>query len=205
MDDGHASHLYDQFESNLKAAMVLFGALPDVYFWFCMNDFPILPRAPFPGPIPPRPPLGYCTRGDYHAISVPYKEQGVDGDKAVLGRLAELEAQHPWGAAFNQAVWRGSTTGERGCSAATWKELPRSKLVGLSLENPDILDARFAFNSQCPDDAAKLIEEEDYGYDRLMGLEDYFQHTMVGAPFLGWSPLDERFTWILCLHAARGC
>lgn len=191
--EGYPPYHFVVFENNLRAAARLYGGLPDVSFWFCMNDEPILPRAAFPGPFPPRPPLGFCARGDYHAISVPYMEQHADGDKAVLDRLANLKAKHPWDKAANTAVWRGSTTGivPGGCNADTWKGLPRAHLVGLSLENEDLLDARFASNSQCTPAAGQAIEDEGYGYEGFLGLKDYFQHTMVSRGRGPWGGVEE--------------
>ncbi|KAL7526127.1 hypothetical protein ACHAXR_001330 [Thalassiosira sp. AJA248-18] len=54
------------------------------------------------------------------------------------------DALYPWNAKKNKAVWRGSTTCNKGMYGhLPLREIPRSKLVKSSLERPDLIDAGF--------------------------------------------------------------
>ena len=54
------------------------------------------------------------------------------------------EQQYPWSLKIDKAVWRGSTTYEVSqYEKAELGETPRGRLVKLSMENPDFIDAGF--------------------------------------------------------------
>ncbi len=63
----------------------------------------------------------------------------------------------PWEQKTAQAFWRGSTTGGF-FSDTAWSFFPRSTLVFLSLQYPDLIDARFTQGVQCTPKVAKLLE-----------------------------------------------
>ncbi|KAL3807429.1 hypothetical protein ACHAXA_003958 [Cyclostephanos tholiformis] len=50
------------------------------------------------------------------------------------------ESKYPWHSKIDRAVWRGSTTGWQ---HLPFNELPRAKLVKMSMDRPDIIDAGF--------------------------------------------------------------
>jgi len=60
--------------------------------------------------------------------------------KQEIGRRREL---HPWDTKAGRAIFRGSTTGGR-YEQGNWQDLPRTRLVRYSLDNPDVMDARFS-------------------------------------------------------------
>jgi hypothetical protein len=47
--------------------------------------------------------------------------------------------KYPWHSKINKAVWRGAPTGNE----LDWRDLPRSKLIKISRDNPSIMDASF--------------------------------------------------------------
>ena len=179
---------YTDFVQNIKTAMKLFGQLPDVDFWFCINDESHLPKSLFKNEglaALPRPPLSFSMHSDYHDISIPFKLQDPSSEHQLLEMLETWRNAFSWKEKTAKAVWRGSPTGHvdgQECSAENWKELPRSQLINLSLQNPDVLDASFSkMNRQCPKAVAGAMKHDGYGFKAGFQLKDYFSYTTVST------------------------
>ena len=179
-----------KFSYNVERAVELYGPLPHMEFFFCFEDWPIMSKAAFPEA--GRPPLCYSMHPDFHCISVPYHEQNPSGETEALREAKSLQEAHPWQGRNRHAYWRGSTTGRdadgHGCGVDNWSQLPRVRLVELSLQHPDLLDARFFANSQCPQEVATELEKGGYGFTSSWDYRNLLNHTMVrkmGAEKLG--------------------
>lgn len=58
--------------------------------------------------------------------------------------MSSYEQLYPWGEKLPKAVWRGSTTANKGMyGQLSLQEIPRSQLVLASLDNPHLIDAGF--------------------------------------------------------------
>jgi hypothetical protein len=148
-----------------------------------MDDAPSFPKSTF-GDHMPRPPFSFCTREDYHDISVPFKVQDPLEERRLINKADALYKAHPWKGRQMRGVWRGTPTGfyeGNACNKENWQQLPRSRFVNMSLHASDILDARYAGNSQCPRGLEVELEKAGYGFAPLLHFEDYFDYTMVGG------------------------
>ncbi len=82
------------------------------------------------------------------AIGMPsykiWKDVNHDDDGASMFRMNNINALYQWSEKIPKAVWRGSTTCNRGMYGhlPLW-DIPRSRLVKSSLERPDLIDAGF--------------------------------------------------------------
>lgn len=82
------------------------------------------------------------------AIGMPsykiWKDVNHDNDGVSMFRMNNINALYQWSEKIPKAVWRGSTTCNRGMYGhlPLW-DIPRSRLVKSSLERPDLIDAGF--------------------------------------------------------------
>jgi hypothetical protein len=67
-------------------------------------------------------------------------------------------SKYPWNRKIEKAFWRGSSTGGV-YTRENWQDFPRVKLVELSIENPNLLDAKFTALAQ-HDYIAEIISEK---------------------------------------------
>ncbi len=64
--------------------------------------------------------------------------------KSIQSNMQTNQQLHPWHAKIYMAIWRGSTTSNSGMYGhLSIEEIPRAKLVQISLENENVIDAGF--------------------------------------------------------------
>lgn len=89
-----------------------------------------------------------------HCVMIPDFE-ALEGNKNKLKEVKEGRHKYPWNSKKNEAFWRGATTGGN-YSYENFLDFPRSKCIQLSLENPQLIDARFT--SLCQTDEEERIK-----------------------------------------------
>ncbi|HSX12220.1 MAG TPA: glycosyl transferase family 90 [Rhabdochlamydiaceae bacterium] len=83
------------------------------------------------------------------------------GNTSWLSKVAKGRKSYPWEQKENRVFWRGATTG--GCATlSTFNELPRSKLVKLSLQFPELVDAKFNHLAQMNEETMQKLTELGY-------------------------------------------
>jgi hypothetical protein len=107
--------------------------LPDVDFLICLHDTIENPMEHLP--------VGILSKNQQaHCLLIPdwFALNGYGKDKK---RVEEGNKKYPWEKKKEILFFRGSDTG---CgNSRPWLEYPRPKLVSLSLQRPDLIDARF--------------------------------------------------------------
>lgn len=76
--------------------------------------------------------------------------EALTGYPQVLPATRRGSEKYPWENKRAKCIWRGATTGSD-FSAKDFLELSRSKFVQMSLEHPELIDARFTKLVQCKD------------------------------------------------------
>lgn len=117
--------------------------LPEVDFVVTVHD--AFMEKEFPGPV-----FAFAKKG--------HESQGIlfPDAEALGGNAKEMEEvnvgkkKFSWNKKIPQAYWRGATTGQN-FSSHNFLELLRAKVVGLSLQYQDLLDAKFTQLAQCSD------------------------------------------------------
>ncbi len=108
--------------------------------------------------------------------------EALHGRPSTLRHVMAANARFPWETKWEKSVWRGSRTGSVAGAAFTpesFLQYPRSKTVHLSLENPELIDARFTTHAQeggelharFPDYFGNFLSEQDqipYKYQLLI-------------------------------------
>ncbi|HSX12556.1 MAG TPA: glycosyl transferase family 90, partial [Rhabdochlamydiaceae bacterium] len=88
------------------------------------------------------------------------------GNSSWLAKVKEGKKRYPWNAKENKLFWRGSTTG--GCATlSTFQTLPRAQLVRLSLQFPELVDARFNHLVQMDKETEQKLLELGYKGDTV--------------------------------------
>lgn len=111
--------------------------LPDVDFIVSMED--AFDREGLPISI-----FAFAKNRNIHSkvILIPDFE-ALSGNANIMMEVGQGNQHYPWERKINRAIFRGSTTGgEFNCD--NFLEFPRSKAVSLSLQYPQLVDARFA-------------------------------------------------------------
>jgi hypothetical protein len=89
---------------------------------------------------PPCPLFAFAKRKDRDQNIVLLPDDGaLRGNTSWLSKVQEGKRRYPWRRKEARLFWRGSTTGD----AAAFQTLPRFKLVSLSIQFPELVDARF--------------------------------------------------------------
>lgn len=135
--------------------------------------------------------------------SVPYRIGVNDGlGPSNLFRQARAGAQRDWSSRKNKAVWRGSTTGGL-YTPGNWRKFQRSKVVAVSTEFPDILDARFTDLSQVREEdrqeMTRIFQAENMLGER-MAYHQQMEHRMVVV--VDGNSVADRFAEQLAMGAA---
>lgn len=119
-------------------------SLPEVDFILCMHDS--FYDDDLPGPI-----FGFAKNPALQKKTILFPDyEALQGHVQALEQIASGKEKYPWKKKESRAFWRGATSGAL-FSAANFLELPRAKLVSLSLHSPNEVDARFTFVAQCTD------------------------------------------------------
>eukprot|EP00698_Gefionella_okellyi_P004557 TRINITY_DN14177_c0_g1_i1.p1 TRINITY_DN14177_c0_g1~~TRINITY_DN14177_c0_g1_i1.p1 ORF type:complete len:389 (-),score=51.49 TRINITY_DN14177_c0_g1_i1:144-1310(-) len=87
------------------------------------------------------------------------------------GEVMSLNRQIEWESKRDQLVWRGTTTGGY-YQPDNWRTFARSKLVMLTDESPDLIDAGFVGCSQCSSPDVVPVSEQ-------MNLEEQLQYKLL--------------------------
>lgn len=115
----------------------------------------------------------YATLPGFFDVPIPTTEYY---SKLAKKDLHELVGKQRWEDRQARAIWRGSPTGGWFASY-DWFTYPRSKLVNISVHNPEIIDAKFlpCAWGQCADDVWPLIQEAfpEHTDDTHFTMEDY--------------------------------
>ena len=189
------------FVSNIVTAQHLFGPLPhDFEFFYVSGDGPMLPRAAFPSPEGlVLPPLGYTTTAGHYDVSIPYTEQVILEEEASLARLTKLIQTHPWGSKRPQGIWRGSTTGGIVLDASNYWTLPRAMLVNISVQYPELVDARLTACKQCGPGIDQVFADAGFGYAPFVSYANQFQYQgLIDVDGHSWS---SRFAQLLSINS----
>jgi len=110
-------------------------ALPDMEFLLSLHDTLDLYHTPLPIFV-------HCKfNGNPYMIVIPDHESLIGFD--YLNRMIDEASENiSWEEKEDTAFWRGSTTSGN-YSLPNWREYPRSKLVFLGLDHPELIDAKF--------------------------------------------------------------
>lgn len=139
------------------------------------------------------PVLCFCRRAATRGqILIPDFEalRGYERLEHTIDRAAD---RFPWPAKEPLAFWRGASTGGR-FEKPTWRQIPRARLVAVSLSRPDLVDARFVSLAQGADQNSDLAVEGFLG-TRVSPIESLRYRYLVDADGNGssWS----RMVWLL--------
>lgn len=88
------------------------------------------------------------------------------GNLSWVRKVEKGTKSYPWAQKEEKAFWRGGTTGGW-ATLSTFKEMPRVKLVHLSLEQPQVVDAKFNRLVQTNEETTKMLEQEGYVGDTV--------------------------------------
>lgn len=97
------------------------------------------------------------TRVDQKVLLIPDFE-ALQKSGRWLGRAEKGIKKYPWNKKKAKAFWRGAATGGT-FNLDTFLSFPRSKLVELSLKNPELVDAKFALPLVQSDDPKTVLEK----------------------------------------------
>lgn len=112
-------------------------SLPDVDFVVNVNDYAIHRDDPTLAP------LLVFSKNKYDASQVLIPDpEALKGYSKLTKKIIVASKKSPWRKKKNVAFWRGATTGGR-YDASDWQQIPRAKLVLLSLQYPEFIDAKF--------------------------------------------------------------
>ncbi len=124
-------------------------SLPDAIFLVAVDDA-FCRKANLPV-------LAWCKHREHspHTVNIPDYE-ALNGNDNLLFAVEKASVLHPWDSKENKAIWRGSTTGFNGplkFPPIKTDFVPRLKLVELSLDYPQVVDAKFSimFKEQAAD------------------------------------------------------
>ncbi len=158
------------FEEMLKT-----HKLPDVDFIISVHDhlvgFPLPPGPVFVFANDPTANSGLILFPDFETFS---------GNPKFLAEVRRGEKLYPWAQRKNQAFWRGATTGRSPVfghtfSIDSFQAFPRSALVKLSLDHPELLDARFTFLTQSPH-PEELRAQFPHFFGKALTVKRHFQY-----------------------------
>ena len=132
-------YLEDRHLSFNKAINDLIGCikLPDVNFVVCFSDCDL--NYNYKVPV-----FAFCKniKRDKNIILLP-DSQALELARNIFKNLKQYNLESSWNSKIEKGFWRGSTTGGKYYSINNYFNYPRTKLVKLSVENPDVIDAKF--------------------------------------------------------------
>lgn len=152
--------------------------LPDLDFVFSIKDYY------HDHPDVPIPVLTYSKDPAIGSRSVLIPDsEALEGNYVLLHQVQHGISEFPWKKKKELAFWRGATTGGR-YTKENYKKLPRTKLVDLSKQHPEIIDARFT----------TIITESD---EVKEGLKSY-----LATPVSVFSHLQYKYQLLIDGHCS---
>jgi len=141
--------------------------LPNVEFIYSIDDAPsswpnmvkFMPRpttrylAPVFAPCKHLNDVNVALIPDHHTLNAIYK--------TILQDVEQGNLKYPWKTKKNQAFWRGSTTGGL-FRIWNYENFPRTKLAKLSVDFPELLDAKFNDVWEADDKTHNKLKELNY-------------------------------------------
>ncbi len=110
---------------------------------------------------------------DTQKILIPDFE-ALSGNTFFIKDLSNEIKRYRWQKKYSQAIWRGSTTG--GCiSSENFLNFPRAKAVHFSLENPELVNARFTNLVQC-NEQEEVIKKFGNFFDENMPVKKQIRY-----------------------------
>mmetsp|Transcript_31512 Transcript_31512/g.66281 ORF Transcript_31512/g.66281 Transcript_31512/m.66281 type:complete len:483 (+) Transcript_31512:27-1475(+) len=113
-------------------------------------------------------------------------------------QLKNNDAKYPWSAKLPKAVWRGSTTCNKGMYGhLPLQEIPRSRLVMTSLDRPDLIDA--GFHKAVGKYEKEITVNESRMLKQTIPLEEMMKYkAIIDIDGNNWS---ARFQSLLCTNS----
>ncbi len=104
--------------------------------------------------------------------------------------------KYPWHSKINKAVWRGAPTGYE----LDWRDLPRSKLIKISRDNPSIIDASFTANWLPQRNETEKLDIISSGFaNASIPFADFQMYkAIIDIDGNSWS---SRFADLLCMNS----
>ncbi|HEY3500003.1 MAG TPA: glycosyl transferase family 90 [Polyangiaceae bacterium] len=103
------------------------------------------------------PVLVYCRRREARGQVLVPDFEALRGHESLERAIDRASRENPWERKRPLAFWRGAPTGGRYDQPA-WREIPRARLVELSLRRPDLVDARFTSRTHGADRNEELAK-----------------------------------------------
>ena len=187
------------FVSNIVTAQHLFGPLPhDFQFFYVSGDGPMLPGRRFRPPRLVLPPLGYATTAGHYDVSIPYTEQVILEEEASLARLTKL-IQTIRGAASVRKASGGGRPPVGLCWTQAITALPCAMLVNISVQYPELVDARLTACKQCGPGIDQVFADAGFGYAPFVSYANQFQYQgLIDVDGHSWS---SRFAQLLSINS----
>ena len=162
--------------------------LPDVEFVICLMDaYDDQEELPVP--------VFVFAKRDSSARNVLIPDfEALDPNKR-LAQYKKAAADHPWKEKKDVVFWRGATTGGM-YEIDNYLQFPRVKLVLLSKQHPEWLDAAFTLLCQGPPAVFKKILEQSRPLAPSVKIPDHFAFKYL-IDIDGNSCTYERCRWIL--------
>ncbi len=196
IEDGHITFSHDEKTLNRRHFKELLGCikklsehvkLPDVDFVVSLEDG-------FEG----NPHLGPCfvfaKREDIDSLILVPDIKALAGYGKLREMIPEANQKLSWDKKVAKTFWRGSTTGGHS-TLATWDQLARAKLVLLSLDHPEEIDARFTNVAQCDPEIPHLMKEKGM-VSGSVSRPDHLKYKYL-VDVDGNSCSYERYFWLL--------
>jgi len=142
--------------------------LPDLDFIVSLHDS--LDHANLPAPVFV---FAKDSRLFEKVILIPDFE-ALAGNRNQMREVRRGSQQFPWEKREEKAIWRGATTGAL-FDSATFLSLPRAQLVSVSLEHPDLIDARFTSLCQCAD-PVNVQTHYDHYFASSVPISEHFRY-----------------------------
>lgn len=158
--------------------------LPDVDFIVSIHD-----SFNIPAPIPI---FGFAKNKYWGPKTVLMPDfEALRGHESLLDSVRKGNERFPWGRKKNEACFRGAMTGGI-FTPDNFLEFPRSKAVTLSLEFPQMVDARFT----CVPDCSKFKPQFAHYFSAPLSTEEQiaFKYQLL---IDGWSCAYSRAYWQL--------
>ena len=135
-----------------------------------------------------------------NAIGMPSYEMWQSKQKSSFwnDRFIIYSKEYPWTSKINKAVWRGSTTYAPRFKGLELKETPRGKLVRLSMNYPELIDAAFVHVCQQYKNQKDLLANETI-FAHKMPFNDQMKYkAILDIDGNNWS---SRFPKLLCTNS----
>ncbi len=151
---------------------------------------------------------GYTAEKPEHPIAFPDYASAVPDSclkhssyhwDAIFARVDAQSAAVPWANKWSKLFWRGATT-DGDYESSDWRSFPRAKLVAISQNNPDLVDAGFVWltarccveNADCEhrkevNALSRADESEQVRYKYLIALDG----NCYTYPGLAWRLLSN--------------